>query len=327
MAAITFLLAIFASFSHAQVCTTAPSGLVAWYAADGNANDISGNGNHGILENGATFAVGQVVQAFSFDGNDDVVSIPHNANQNINGSFSAEAWIFPESLPNLGPRIFDKDDNSNLENRWLLALANDGTNVNSLAVVINNNDLVAPNNSISLNQWNHVAFSYNGASGELKLFINGVQLAARTLSGQTTSVTAPLRIGNDVTNTRQFDGLIDEATVYNRALSAAEIQAIFNAGTAGKCKSIVTAASVTVSGRVLSSRGRGVSRAMVYLTDPDGYARRASTNALGYFRFESTEVGQTYIFSVFSKNYQFAPQVITVNEEIIDLNLTAQDNR
>ena len=45
--------------------------------------------------------------------------------------------------------------------------------------------------------------------------------------------------------------------------------------------------------------------------------------AFGYFRFDEIEVGQTYVFSVRHKFYQFTPQVLTVNEEISKLNFTA----
>jgi Concanavalin A-like lectin/glucanases superfamily len=57
-----------------------------------------------------------------------------------------------------------------------------------------------------------------------------------------------LVIGNDfLTGTRPFDGLIDEPAIYNAALSAAQVQAIFNSGTAGKCKPTAT---VSPSGQV-----------------------------------------------------------------------------
>ncbi len=88
---------------------------------------------------------------------------------------------------------------------------------------------------------------------------------------------------------------------------------------------IPSAASVSVSGRVLSPGGSGVSRAIVYLTDQQGTTLTARTNSFGCFRFREVEVGQTYIFSVVSKKYQFMPQVIAVTEEISELNFTAQE--
>jgi len=85
-----------------------------------------------------------------------------------------------------------------------------------------------------------------------------------------------------------------------------------------------TAAGVTVAGRVLTPTGRGLTSATVLLTDAFGNTRTTRTSTFGYYRFEEVEAGQTYIFSVRSKRYQFAPQVIAVNEDMEDLNFTAQ---
>lgn len=57
-----------------------------------NANDIQ-DGNHGTLQNGATFSAGKVGQAFSLDGIDDHIRIPHNINLNPTGPFSVDAWF------------------------------------------------------------------------------------------------------------------------------------------------------------------------------------------------------------------------------------------
>jgi uncharacterized delta-60 repeat protein len=83
-----------------------------------------------------------------------------------------------------------------------------------------------------------------------------------------------------------------------------------------------TAASVSVSGRVLAGKGYGVGKAIVSLTDSGG-VRTTITNPLGYYRFDAVEVGQTYVISVSSKSYQFEPQVVSVMEDVGDLNFTA----
>src|SRR5947208_15349755 len=66
------------SVSEVETCVPPPSGMVAWYPGDGNADDIIG-GNNGTLQNGATFASGMVDQAFSLDGIDDYVNIADTA--------------------------------------------------------------------------------------------------------------------------------------------------------------------------------------------------------------------------------------------------------
>lgn len=85
-----------------------------------------------------------------------------------------------------------------------------------------------------------------------------------------------------------------------------------------------TAASVSVSGRVLTNNGRGLMNATVTLTNASGITRTARTSTFGYFRFDDVEAGQTYIFSVSSKRYSFAPQVVTVTDDLTELNFTAQ---
>jgi uncharacterized delta-60 repeat protein len=85
-----------------------------------------------------------------------------------------------------------------------------------------------------------------------------------------------------------------------------------------------TAAQVSVSGRVLNADGSGLRNAQVILIDASGNSRTATTGSFGYFRFDDVQAGETYVFSVVVKGYQFAPQAVTVNEELSELNFTAQ---
>ncbi len=86
-----------------------------------------------------------------------------------------------------------------------------------------------------------------------------------------------------------------------------------------------TAAAVSVGGRVTTFRGRGIGRAQITLTNAAGDTRTALTNAFGYFRFTELRAGETYIFTVKSKQYQFAdnPQVLFVGNDLDDLNFAA----
>ena len=84
-----------------------------------------------------------------------------------------------------------------------------------------------------------------------------------------------------------------------------------------------TAASVSVSGRVLTPKGRGLMNAIVVLTDASGDTRTTRTSAFGYYRFEDVAAGQTCIFSVRSKRYKFAPQALGITEDLNGLNFTA----
>lgn len=84
-----------------------------------------------------------------------------------------------------------------------------------------------------------------------------------------------------------------------------------------------TAARVSVSGRVATFYGAAVTRARVMMTDPEGNVRTALTNNFGYYRFEDVEVGNTYVFNVVSKQYQFSPRVVTLDDAMADLDFIA----
>jgi hypothetical protein len=84
-----------------------------------------------------------------------------------------------------------------------------------------------------------------------------------------------------------------------------------------------TAASVSVAGRV-TARGRGISNAVVRLTNQSGEIQTVRTNRLGYYTFRELAAGETYIFNVFSKRYQFDPKVINLTEDLAEVDFTAQ---
>jgi Carboxypeptidase regulatory-like domain len=85
-----------------------------------------------------------------------------------------------------------------------------------------------------------------------------------------------------------------------------------------------TAASATVSGRVFTPSGRGLANAYVVMTNQNGESVRTRTNQFGYYRFNDVQSGETYIFNVQSKRYQFATQVVNVAEDLDGLNFFAQ---
>lgn len=81
-----------------------------------------------------------------------------------------------------------------------------------------------------------------------------------------------------------------------------------------------TAAAVSVSGRVLTPDGRGLTNALVSLTDTFGNTLTARTGSFGYYRFGDVAAGQTCVVVVQSKRYEFVPQVVNVVENIEELN-------
>jgi hypothetical protein len=84
----------------------------------------------------------------------------------------------------------------------------------------------------------------------------------------------------------------------------------------------VSAASVTVAGRVLNSNGRGVALAVVRMTSQNGTLRTTLTNPFGYYRFNDVEIG-SYIFSVRKKGLSFEDRAVNIVEDTSDLNFVA----
>jgi hypothetical protein len=76
---------------------------------------------------------------------------------------------------------------------------------------------------LPLNTWTHLAFTYGG--GMLRLYVNGVQVGTRAITGNVRMSAETLTIGGNSVWGEWFNGTIDEVRLYNRELTAAEIQA------------------------------------------------------------------------------------------------------
>jgi hydrogenase maturation factor HypE len=105
--------------------------------------------------------------------------------------------------------------------------ANDGSPWPSLTVRISGSDREATGTSpLALNTWTHLAATYDGAN--MRIYVNGVQVGSRAQTGNMLTSNRTLRIGGNSIWGEYFNGLIDDVRVYNRALSATEIQTDMN---------------------------------------------------------------------------------------------------
>lgn len=213
--------------SFASSCVPPPSGMISWWTGDDNAQDLLGV-NHGTLMNNASFADGKVGRAFSLDGVDDYVTVPDSASLDVTGTISIDAWIYR---------------NDATAEAGLLEKGAPGTNgVYELAIYdhkfyfrLNGAGLNMPSvTSLPVGTWTHVAGTYDGTTA--KIYINGILDATQAYSASIGTDNNPLYIGLYGTATKHFPGLIDELEIFNRALLAEEIAAIYSAGSAGKCK-------------------------------------------------------------------------------------------
>ena len=216
-------------------CDLLPPGIVSWWPAEGNANDII-SGNNGTLVGGVTFAPGMVGQAFSFNGAGGYMNVPGAPGLDLTGPLTLDAWI---KLNVLGQNqyilIRDSETGSGaLTNYQLHIVPNnsvefdlgDGTNLYT----------VTSNTQLTVGTWYHVAAVYDGTN-EI-IYINGVLDTLSSIGSKTliTTPTKPLIIGATAGGGFPFDGLIDEVNIFDRGLQPSEVLAIAAAGTAGECQ-------------------------------------------------------------------------------------------
>jgi Concanavalin A-like lectin/glucanases superfamily/Fibronectin type III domain/Viral BACON domain len=193
------------------------------------AADASGRGNTGTLNGPARSASGKFGGALSFDGVNDWVTVADANVLDLTTGMTMEAWVRPSAIGSLWRTVMLKEQPGSL----IYALyAGDGSGRAATDIFTNADLGLSGTSATPLDTWTHLAATYDGAN--LRLYVNGVQAASRAITGSIRASTGALRIGGNGTwNDEWFSGLIDEVRLYNRALSAAEIQADMTKAVAG----------------------------------------------------------------------------------------------
>jgi hypothetical protein len=238
-----------------------PAGLVSWWPGNDNANDIIG-GNNGTLENGAGFALGDVDDAFSFNANDQYVLIgqPVPANLQIQNALTLQAWIYVAGYPPYSgtggyAAIVGSEDSSTTSGAAIYLDGENGVQgvpPGAIEMDLGNGtnwSIALSTSQVPLNQWVLVT-AVATANNPDQIYFNGVLQPTKTegpvWNGAVSYSGSWFAIGQDEISNYPFDGLIDEVQVYNVALTANQIQAIYNAGSAGMY-AIQTATTTTVN--------------------------------------------------------------------------------
>ncbi|TKJ33687.1 MAG: hypothetical protein CEE38_20090 [Planctomycetes bacterium B3_Pla] len=196
-------------------------GLVAFYALDGDANDSSVNGLHGIVVGDPTFLEGLAGMALDLDGVDDYVDCGNDTIFDITDAFTLSVWINWRAAGATWQTVVAKGDNA-----WRLARGGDtqtmdfgftdGAARGWLAV--------RTASEVPLGEWHHVAATINKIDGA-KIYLDGVLEGTNTDTGGITVGSYPVLIGENAQATgRYWDGLIDKVAIYSRVLPLAEIR-------------------------------------------------------------------------------------------------------
>jgi hypothetical protein len=219
---------------------TALPGLVSWYLMEGSTADVVGSHNPSAT-NAVTFVPGQVGQGAKFDGATSYIDIPDSPSLD-NTQFTLDAWVRPDGPgPNTdgwGSAIIQKllarpagDWIGSVLLNWR---ASDNRFILGRGDIRSSSNVVFSTHTFAPGHFYHVAATYDGTTA--KLYVNGVLEGQCTPTTPLTYDSSPWTIGSSNANfrsigyARTWNGVIDEAQIYNRALSASEIQAIYNAG-------------------------------------------------------------------------------------------------
>jgi len=210
-----------------SVAPAPTAGLVAAYgfneASGTTVVDATGKGHTGTISGATRTTTGKYGRALSFNGTNAWVTVADANDLDLTTGMTLEAWVNPTVLgagtfrtvmmkEGVGDEIYD-------------LYAHSGSNVPNAAVVRTPGGIgiVFGTQAVPLNTWTHLAATYDGAV--LRLFVNGVQVSSLALPGVIQQSNGALRIGGNSVWGEYFSGQIDEVWVYNRPLTAAEIQA------------------------------------------------------------------------------------------------------
>lgn len=202
--------------------------LRAWWKLDDNtgtiADDFTGRSQDGMIT-GAAWAAGINASALSFDGADDGILVGSSAAMTGTGDLTLAAWVKIDPGSPLSTVIQQREAGATgYQGQYVLNVNADGT-VNFF--IYNNSTYqfdLTTSATVNDGRWHYLAAVREGTAG--RIFIDGVQAASAVGAVQALAL-HPVAIGYDHRdNNKRFDGLIDEVRIYERALSAAEIDSL-----------------------------------------------------------------------------------------------------
>jgi hypothetical protein len=186
---------------------------------------LSGSGHAGIAKNtdgeGMAWTSGKIGGAVSFDGTDDYVVIPRTNSEFdfTNEIYTISMWV---NIGATGTHRQFIDHGVNANNSWSLRLGTSNTVLHDQDGGVGLDSTTA----LSEGSWRHVVGLSNGT--HRKIYLDGVEAKSGTALAITNN-TSDVNIARRISSPYYFyPGKIDDVRIYNRALSAAEVAAIYN---------------------------------------------------------------------------------------------------
>ena len=228
-----------------------PSAVALWRGESNTLDSISGN--TGVPSN-ITYASGAVGNAFVFNGSSANIMIPASPSLNVGsaGGFTLDAWIQPANPLGIGNEALmewnGSSGNSGIGTHWWISV-NSAADLyaNLIDITDISHYMYSTGGLITAGAFQYVTLTYDKTTGKATLYRNGLMITNLTLGSFSAQTSFPLYLGTRVSGILApglYDGLMDEPSVYSRALSASEIKAIYNQGLAGNTKFDTNATSV-----------------------------------------------------------------------------------
>jgi hypothetical protein len=246
-------------------CLHPPSDMALWLPLDETMGSIASNlfGPAGAHAGGPAKTPGKVAGSLCFNGTSQYVDVPSYAGVNFGkNNFTIEAWIRVPSgfTPDVRVIAEKRTWSGSIYTGWSLFLYY-GRPALQLADGSYDN-YVAPVALPADGAWHHIAVSVNRPNPQGGVFyVDGTQFWKFDPRNHKQSLdsTAPFRVGATTISTPDsfFNGCIDEVVAYSRTLSLSEVQALYAAGSAGRCKRFCTASSLPFPAGVTSGGVQG----------------------------------------------------------------------
>ncbi|MCC7376891.1 MAG: LamG domain-containing protein [Verrucomicrobiales bacterium] len=243
---LALLLRIWSSSNLQAQCLERQSGIIAWWAGDGDYREFIAR-RDGIGHPGVSFTAGMVGNAYQFDGTLGYVDSAIPIRNLVTTQFSVESWIWIDRMQD--NCIVSQYDTLSRDASWAFIVRPEGTLDFGLYAGPTDGPAryrkTAPG-TLTTNRWIHVAATVDLASQPIRLFVDGIEASTEIGFGYNDTFTqfyqssSPIRIGairrhiGDIVS--NFAGKIDELALFNRALDPTEIAQIVAAGSAGRCR-------------------------------------------------------------------------------------------
>ena len=182
----------------------------------------SAGGHDGTLVNDPSWVFfGKIGGALDFDGSNDVVIAPHDPALSLTQALTFTAWVYSTDL-NMYDLVIGKGNNSSTYAYFF------GTSGDEIVFGFDDtafHSFETPNLNLATDTWHHIAATFSGPDDSVRLYHNGVEVHSDSTTFDPPVNTHDLWIGSSE-NGADWNGMLDDVRIYDRALNASEISEI-----------------------------------------------------------------------------------------------------